>query len=293
MYDVNFLISNGVDVNKSLELFGDIDTYNETVGEFLVSAKEKIAKLQKYKDDKDMPNYAIYVHSLKSDAKYFGFTKLADLAYDQELKSKEGDMFYIYEHYQELIDEVERTINIVKKYISPESEVTSNEQVPTSTTPAPAAAPAPVTPAPAAPLPTSSNIEPAEVYSQKTILVVDDSNIIRNFVKRIFSEKYNIGMAKDGEEALNIIKANASNENIVAILLDLNMPKVDGFAVLEYMKENNLFSKFPVSIISGDSSKETIDKAFKYQIVDMLGKPFNESSIRSAVEKTIYYKEMM
>ena len=291
MYDVNFLISNGVDVNKSLELFGDIDTYNETVGEFLVSAKEKLAKLQKYKDDKDMPNYAIYVHSLKSDAKYFGFTKLADLAYDQELKSKEGDMFYIYEHYQELIDEVERTINIVKKYISPESEVTSNEQVPTSTTPAPAAAPAPVTPAPAAPLPTSSNIEPAEVYSQKTILVVDDSNIIRNFVKRIFSEKYNIGMAKDGEEALNIIKANASNENIVAILLDLNMPKVDGFAVLTYMNEHQLFSSMPVSIISGDSSKDTINKAFTYPIIDMLGKPFTEADVKRVIEKTMYFKE--
>lgn len=293
MYDVNFLISNGVDVNKSLELFGDIDTYNETVGEFLVSAKEKIAKLQKYKDDKDMPNYAIYVHSLKSDAKYFGFTKLADLAYDQELKSKEGDMFYIYEHYQELIDEVERTINIVKKYISPESEVTSNEQVPTSTTSAPAAAPAPVTPAPAAPLPTSSNIEPAEVYSQKTILVVDDSNIIRNFVKRIFSEKYNIGMAKDGEEALNIIKANASNENIVAILLDLNMPKVDGFAVLTYMNEHQLFSSMPVSIISGDSSKDTINKAFTYPIIDMLGKPFTEADVKRVIEKTMYFKENM
>ena len=293
MYDVNFLISNGVDVNKSLELFGDIDTYNETVGEFLVSAKEKMAKLQKYKDDKDMPNYAIYVHSLKSDAKYFGFTKLADLAYDQELKSKEGDMFYIYEHYQELIDEVERTINIVKKYISPESEVTSNEQVPTSTTPAPAAAPAPVTPAPAAPLPTSSNIEPAEIYSQKTILVVDDSNIIRNFVKRIFSEKYNIGMAKDGEEALNIIKANASNENIVAILLDLNMPKVDGFAVLTYMNEHQLFDSMPVSIISGDSSKDTINKAFTYPIIDMLGKPFTEADVKRVIEKTMYFKENM
>ena len=293
MYDVNFLISNGVDVNKSLELFGDIDTYNETVGEFLVSAKEKIAKLQKYKDDKDMPNYAIYVHSLKSDAKYFGFTKLADLAYDQELKSKEGDMFYIYEHYQELIDEVERTINIVKKYISPESEVTSNEQVPTSTTPAPATVPAPVTPAPAAPLPTSSNVEPAEVYSQKTILVVDDSNIIRNFVKRIFSEKYNIGMAKDGDEALNIIKANASNENIVAILLDLNMPKVDGFAVLTYMNEHQLFSSMPVSIISGDSSKDTINKAFTYPIIDMLGKPFTEADVKRVIEKTMYFKENM
>ena len=46
MYDVNFLIQNGVDVNKSLELFGDIQTYNETVGEFLVSAKEKMSKLE-------------------------------------------------------------------------------------------------------------------------------------------------------------------------------------------------------------------------------------------------------
>ena len=293
MKDISYLEKNGVDVKKSLELFGDIDTYNETVGEFLVSAKEKIAKLQKYKDDKDMPNYAIYVHSLKSDAKYFGFTKLADLAYDQELKSTEGDMFYIYEHYQELIDEVERTINIVKKYISPESEVASNEQVPTSTTPAPAAAPAPVTPAPAAPLPTSSNIEPAEIYSQKTILVVDDSNIIRNFVKRIFSEKYNIGMAKDGEEALNIIKANASNENIVAILLDLNMPKVDGFAVLTYMNEHQLFDSMPVSIISGDSSKDTINKAFTYPIIDMLGKPFTEADVKRVIEKTMYFKENM
>lgn len=299
MYDVNFLISNGVDVNKSLELFGDIDTYNETVGEFLVSAKEKMAKLQKYKDDKDMPNYAIYVHSLKSDAKYFGFTKLADLAYDQEMKSKEGDMFYIYEHYQELIDEVEKTINIVKKYISPESEVApSEEKVPTATsaTVSPeevasvASSQAPAN-TPSTPLPTSSNVEPAEVYSQKTILVVDDSNIIRNFVKRIFSENYNIGMAKDGEEALNIIKANVSNENIVAILLDLNMPKVDGFAVLTYMNEHQLFDSMPVSIISGDSSKDTINKAFTYPIIDMLGKPFTEGDVKRVIEKTMYFKE--
>ena len=59
MYDENYLIQNGVDVTKSLELFGDINTYNEIVGEFLVSAKEKQAKLQKYKDEKDMANYTI------------------------------------------------------------------------------------------------------------------------------------------------------------------------------------------------------------------------------------------
>ena len=70
------------------------------------------------------------------------------------------------------------------------------------------------------------------------------------------------------------------------------MPNVDGFAVLDYMKNNNLFYKVPVSIISGDSTKVTIDRAFTYQIVDMLGKPFTESDVKRVVERTIYFKEM-
>ena len=135
----------------------------------------------------------------------------------------------------------------------------------------------------------SSNVE---AYTGKTILVVDDSNIIRNFVKRIFSDNYNVGTAENGEEAINIIKANQGNDFIEAILLDLNMPKVDGFAVLDYMKENDLLKKMPVSIISGDSSKDTIDRAFTYQIVDMLAKPFNDQSIKMVIEKTLFYKEM-
>jgi FixJ family two-component response regulator len=48
----------------------------------------------------------------------------------------------------------------------------------------------------------------------------------------------------------------------------------------------------PVSIISGDSTKETIDRAFTYQIVDMLEKPFNDQSIKMVIEKTLFFKEM-
>ena len=131
-----------------------------------------------------------------------------------------------------------------------------------------------------------------EVYTDKTILVVDDSNIIRNFVKRIFSEEYNVGTAQNGEEAIEILKANKGNGLIMTMLLDLNMPKVDGFAVLEFMRQNGLLGEIPVSIISGDSSKETIDRAFTYEIVDMLGKPFNEQNIKMVIEKTMMYKDM-
>ncbi len=287
MFNVNYLIENGVDVNRTLDLFGDINTYNNIIGEFLVSAKEKLGKLEKYKEEKDLANYTIYIHSLRSDAKYFGFTKLDEITSEQEEKSKEGDVFYIYEHFPTLQAEVERMLNVVKRYISNEPiEEETNQAV---TQPAPAPQPVVVTTPAQQPSPAESLPEP---YTQKTILVADDSNIIRNFVKRIFSEKYNVGVAQNGEEVLNIIKANANNEEIVAILLDLNMPKIDGFAVLDYINDNQLFSKMPVSIISGDSSKDTITKAFSYPIVDMLGKPFTESDVKHVIEKTIYLKNM-
>lgn len=281
MLNVDFLKENGVDVDKSLELFGDMQTYNDTVGEFLLGVSQKIPKLEEYKNAKDMNNYAIYVHSLKSDARYFGFTKLAELAYNQEMKSKVGDVYYIYDTYDELMSEVDRLTHVVKQYLGKEavgsgSEEDANESLETTEL-------------------LEEKVEDVslgEVYNEPTILVADDSNIVRNFVSRIFNDTYKVGVAKDGKEALDIIKANKGNNNIKAILLDLNMPEVDGFAVLDYMKKNKLFTEMPVSIISGDSSKETIDKAFTYQIVDMIKKPFNDIDIKRVVEKTIYFKEI-
>jgi len=267
MKSPEFLTSKGVDLQKSLELFGNIETYNDTVGDFIVGTASKTNKLKDYMAEKDLTNYAIYVHSLKSDAKYFGFTRLSEIAYEHELKSKAGDLYYITQNFNTLVGVVNEAIAIVKEYLSDAPEEKTEEK--------------PLEP---------ENKENA--YTEKTILVVDDSNIIRNFTKRIFEGKYGVGTAKNGQEAIDIIAANKDNENIVAILLDLNMPKVDGFAVLQYMQDNDLFDNVPVSIISGDSSKETIDKAYKYPIIDMLEKPFNENDVKRVVEKTIMYKEL-
>lgn len=278
MGDVNLLMKNGVDINQSLELFGDMATYDDTIGEFLIGAGEKLPKLKYYKDRKDMANYAIIVHSLKSDAKYFGFTKLAELSYEHEMKSKANDFYYVYEHFDELMAEADRIVHLVKQYMG--KEETPNEATNQVFD---------------IKIDNNVNVEEfsfGEIYTEKTILVVDDSNIVRNFAKRIFEGQYKVGTAKDGKEAIDLIKANKDNDNIVCILLDLNMPNVDGFAVLDFMKNNNLFVKFPVSIISGDSSKSTIDRAFTYHIVDMLGKPFTEQDVKRVLEKTIYFKEM-
>lgn len=123
----------------------------------------------------------------------------------------------------------------------------------------------------------------------KAIIVADDSMIIRNSIENALKDEYIVLTAKTGREAIKHI-INKKYE-IVGMLLDLNMPDSDGFVVLNYYKNNNLFKRYPIVIISGDDSKSTIDKAFKYDIVDMLTKPFDMDYVKNAVNKIINYKE--
>lgn len=253
MKDVNVLTSNGVNVEGSLELFGDMEMYDETISDFLNSVSKKLDNIKNYKEASDMPNYAILVHSLKSDAKYLGFTKLAELAYAHELKSKENDISYVYNNYNELMEEANRIVNVAREYMG---------------------------------LPVEHVAKKEEIKKDKAILVVDDSNIIRNFIRKIFNDTYEVIVANDGREALDAIALNP-NSNIVGMLLDLNMPNVNGFEVLKYFEANDLFSKIPVSIVTGDDYKETVERVFTYPIVEVLIKPFNERDIKRVVEKTI------
>lgn len=113
---LKFLKENGIDVEKGLELLEDIETYNDTMDTFITGATLRLKQLASYKENSDMENYAILVHALKSDSKYLGFTKLAELAYEHELKSKEKDNQYIKEHFDELLQEGERIIKVSKEY---------------------------------------------------------------------------------------------------------------------------------------------------------------------------------
>lgn len=114
--DNDYLIKNGIDLNKALELLGDMEIYNETLEEFYNNINDRINKLNEYKND--MANYAIEAHALKSDSKYLGFTKLAEIAYSHELKSKENDINYVKNNYEELMKELNRILEIVKKYLN-------------------------------------------------------------------------------------------------------------------------------------------------------------------------------
>lgn len=120
----------------------------------------------------------------------------------------------------------------------------------------------------------------------KSIIVADDSEIIKNIIEKALNSEFKVLRASNGREAIEYITKD-TNKSIVGMLLDLNMPEYDGFYVLNYFKNNNLFNRIPVSIISGDDSKDTIDKAFTYNIVDMLNKPFSIENVRGIVGKML------
>ncbi len=265
MKDISVLTSNGVDIKKSLELFGDMNTYDTMLEDFLKEVDGKLSNAKRYKEANDMANYAIIVHSLKSDCRYFGMEELANMFYDHEMAGKRNDTFFVAENFDDLMSEAVRMVNVIKKYMGVLVEETPTVSV--------------VSPQPVAASPTS----------EECILVVDDSNIVRNFIEKIFNNKYKVLSAKDGQEAISFID-NTPHDKIMCVFLDLNMPGVDGFQVLEHFKTNNLFSSIPVSIITGSDDTETITRAFKYAIVDMIQKPFTESRIRDVAEKTISRK---
>ena len=112
-----YLTQNGVDIDKALELLGDMDMYNTTLNDFSSEVEEKWSRITSAKENKDMENYAIDVHSLKSDCKYLGFTKLAELSYQHELKSKENDIEYVINNFNSLEEEYKRVRRIVTKYL--------------------------------------------------------------------------------------------------------------------------------------------------------------------------------
>ena len=112
----NFLIQNGVDVDKGIENTMDFETYNELLLDFCNTFPEEVKKFNEFKIAGDMFNYEIIVHALKSNCRTLGFMTTGEMFYQHELASKQNNQAYVNEHYNELINEVNRVYQILVNY---------------------------------------------------------------------------------------------------------------------------------------------------------------------------------
>ncbi len=131
-----------------------------------------------------------------------------------------------------------------------------------------------------------------KLNTKKKILVVDDKGMNRYMLGGIFRDNYEIIEAGGGMEAIAII--DKEYDELAVILLDIIMPGIHGFGVLEHMKEQDYLNRVPVVIVTDDSSEATAVKAFEYKVADMVIKPFEPRIIKRRVENIIElyaYKE--
>lgn len=117
------------------------------------------------------------------------------------------------------------------------------------------------------------------------ILIVDDSEMNRDMLSDMLSDDYDIVEASNGEEALSILKERVYDIDLV--LLDIIMPAVDGFGVLDVMKRYHWIDNTPVIMISSETSQSYIRKAFELGVTDYILRPFDSFIIHKRVSNTL------
>ena len=120
---------------------------------------------------------------------------------------------------------------------------------------------------------------------EKALIIVDDDAVTRKILERAFKDLYKVIVCDGGQEVIDLLEKNYDSNSIdkkykiIGLFLDLNMPGVNGFDVLDYMNGKNLINRLPVVIISGDEL-EAREKAYMYPIADVLEKPFNINIVK-------------
>ena len=121
--------------------------------------------------------------------------------------------------------------------------------------------------------------------SRYRILIVDDSEMNRMILSEMLKGEFEILEAENGSVCLDML--SRYEMKISLILLDIVMPGMDGFGVLEYMNRNNLIKDIPVIMISGEDSGEVIKRAYEMGVSDYIKRPFDMEVVHRRVLNTI------
>lgn len=128
-------------------------------------------------------------------------------------------------------------------------------------------------------------IDVRESTDKLKILIVDDSELNRELLAGMLEDEYEIYQVENGKKAIDILEEN--REQFKLVLLDINMPVMDGYEVLSIMKRRKWLDKLPVIVISAEISGESVKKAYELGAGDYFVRPFNVAIVLRRVRNTI------
>lgn len=124
-----------------------------------------------------------------------------------------------------------------------------------------------------------------EFMKRDTVLIFEDNAIDRAILTELFRTDYKILEAENGKSGLALL--NSHYQSIAIVLLDYLMPVMDGFAVLEQLKDKNILNKIPFIMITGEDSSEVEKKGYEYGIVSYVKKPYQPEVVKQVVSNAI------
>ena len=211
------------------------DFYREMLQSYLKNNRKE--EIRKSFSEEDWETYRIAVHALKSTSLSIGATALSEAAKGLEQAAKENKIDKIKEDHAGVMEEYEYLLLLLQKeFTKPEAE----------------------------------EINADEPEGDGKILVVDDDNLNLMFAQKILGDVYRTECVKSGEEAMEFLKKETPN----LILLDVHMPNMNGFEVLDKIMQEERTKEIPVVFLTADNDRETEIEGFRLGAQDFIKKPF-------------------
>ncbi len=120
---------------------------------------------------------------------------------------------------------------------------------------------------------------------KQNILIIDDSRTNRELLKAMLENEYNVEEASDGPEGLELLKSGEYEFTVV--LLDIVMPEMDGFAVMEHMRSDSRMKNIPIIMISAMDDTRTIRKAYDLGVADYISRPFDSVIVSKRISNVV------
>jgi len=259
---------NKTHVNQKTLNKSDAELLKRLQSSFPAENRGKIKKIRVAIDTGDIKHARLHVHTLKSNAGLIKEHRLQELATTVEQMIEDGKIKDIAPHLNHLESELKMVLDKLKplstKAVKTGAE-DKNEDKKTK----------------------SAANKAAERDNKKGILIVDDekSNIIA--LTHFLREEYSVFVTRDSRDAVEM----AEDHRPDVILLDIIMPEMDGYEVIDALKKSKKAHDIPVVFISGLTSPDAIKKGFSLGASDYITKPFESSAVKEKIKKLLAKKQ--
>ena len=236
----------GLDAEAGLNHCGDLNSYLNTLKMYSEAAGKNTEEIRSLWQSGDFEKLTIKIHALKSTSGVIGASDLNKLAAELEQAGKQGEL-------EGRGDDVERLLSAYTELADKLSKIGYTAETPG---------------------------EAAVVASDKQLLLVDDDPVYQKMVRGWLSDRYNVAAVKSGKQALAYLNGHTPD----LVLLDFEMPEMNGPEVFESIRQNPATADIPIFFLTGSAKEERIQEATSRQPEGYLLKTMNRGEIIKAID---------